>query len=63
MAGYWGESALEPGAWFDTGDLGEIDQQGCLWIHARRTDLIITGGENVYPAEVERVLFGDRASP
>lgn len=56
MAGYWGESALEPGAWFDTGDLGEIDQQGCLWIHARRTDLIITGGENVYPAEVERVL-------
>lgn len=56
MAGYWGESALESGAWFDTGDLGAIDQRGCLWIHARRTDLIITGGENVYPAEVERVL-------
>jgi len=56
MAGYLGEPPLEPQAWFDTGDLGEIDAEGCLWLHARRADLIVTGGENVYPAEVERVL-------
>ncbi len=58
MAGYLGEPALEPAAWFDTGDLGEFDARGCLHVHARRTDLIVTGGENVYPAEVERVLEG-----
>jgi O-succinylbenzoic acid--CoA ligase len=56
MAGYLGEPPLDPAAWFDTGDLGEIDAAGCLRVHARRTDLIITGGENVYPHEVERVL-------
>jgi O-succinylbenzoic acid--CoA ligase len=58
MAGYWGEPPLAPGAWFDTGDLGEIDASGRLWVHARRTDLIVTGGENVYPGEVERTLEG-----
>lgn len=56
MAGYWNEPPLAPGAWFDTGDLGEIDARGRLRVHARRTDLIVTGGENVYPAEVERTL-------
>ena len=58
MAGYLGEPALDPQAWLDTGDLGEIDARGCLHVHARRADLIVTGGENVYPAEVERVLEG-----
>jgi O-succinylbenzoic acid--CoA ligase len=56
MAGYWNEPALAPGAWFDTGDLGELDGAGNLHVHARRADLVVTGGENVYPAEVERVL-------
>jgi O-succinylbenzoic acid--CoA ligase len=56
MAGYWNEPALVPGAWFDTGDLGELDSAGCLRVHARRADLIVTGGENAYPAEVERAL-------
>jgi O-succinylbenzoic acid--CoA ligase len=56
MSGYLGEPPLAPGAWFDTGDLGEIDANGVLRVHARRTDLIVTGGENVYPAEVEDAL-------
>jgi O-succinylbenzoic acid--CoA ligase len=56
MAGYWNETPLARDAWFDTGDLGEIDARGYLHVHARRTDLIVTGGENAYPAEVERAL-------
>ena len=56
MAGYLGEPPLEPGAWFDTGDRGACDAQGCLHVHGRGAELIVTGGENVFPAEVERVL-------
>ena len=56
MSGYLGEAPLAPDDWFDTGDLGEFDAAGCLHLHARRTDLIVSGGENVYPAEVERML-------
>ncbi|MDP2007053.1 MAG: AMP-binding protein [Rubrivivax sp.] len=56
MAGYLGEAPLAKDTWFDTGDIGELDAQGALHVHARRADLIVTGGENVYPAEVECVL-------
>jgi O-succinylbenzoic acid--CoA ligase len=56
MAGYAGEPPLDPQAWFDTGDLGDFDADGFLHVKARTGDLIISGGENVYPAEVERVL-------
>lgn len=50
-------AALE-GGWLRTGDLGRVDEQGCLSVLTRRCDLIITGGENVVPEEVESVLDG-----
>jgi O-succinylbenzoic acid--CoA ligase len=56
MRGYLGQPPLDPCAWFDTGDLGEFDEHGTLHVHARRTDLIVSGGENIAPREVELAL-------
>ena len=56
MRGYLGDAPLEHGAVFDTGDLGFIDDRGRLHVTGRADDLIVTGGENVQPAEVESVL-------
>lgn len=47
--------------WFYTGDIGYIDEEGFLYVLDRRSDLIISGGENVYPAEIEAVLLSHEA--
>jgi O-succinylbenzoic acid--CoA ligase len=59
MRGYLGSRAEEippPVRTIKTGDIGHFDSDGDLWVHTRRTDLIISGGENIYPEEVERAL-------
>lgn len=59
--GYWRDEVATAAAfadgWFATGDLGRIDADGLVTIHDRRADLINSGGMNVYPSEVERVLM------
>jgi acyl-CoA synthetase (AMP-forming)/AMP-acid ligase II len=61
MPGYHGQpDATEEcfaGDWFHSGDLARRDDEGYLWLVDRKKDLIVSGGENVYPAEVERVLL------
>jgi O-succinylbenzoic acid--CoA ligase len=54
-------AALHPDGWLHTGDLGEIDARGCLRIVGRVADTIVTGGENVAPAEVEAALMAHPA--
>ena len=61
MTGYHGqpEATREAfaGGWFHSGDLASVDDEGYLWLVDRKKDMIVSGGENVYPAEVERVLL------
>ncbi|RJQ42342.1 MAG: long-chain fatty acid--CoA ligase [Gaiellales bacterium] len=61
MRGYWGQAALSEdafadGDWLRTGDMASVDEDGFYFIADRRKDLIITGGLNVYPREIEEVL-------
>jgi acyl-CoA synthetase (AMP-forming)/AMP-acid ligase II len=61
FSGYWNRpdatsSAIRDG-WFHTGDIAEVDAEGFIYIKDRSKDMIISGGENVYPAEVEEVLY------
>ncbi|MEO1059527.1 MAG: AMP-binding protein, partial [Actinomycetota bacterium] len=51
------EAHLEPGV-FTTGDVGYVDDDGFLWLSDRKIDMIISGGVNIYPAEIEGVLGG-----
>ncbi|MEZ5222885.1 MAG: long-chain-fatty-acid--CoA ligase [Ilumatobacteraceae bacterium] len=62
MKGYWNmpeetEKAITADGWFRSGDAGYLDADGYLFIHDRVKDMIVSGGENVYPAEVENVLM------
>lgn len=65
FTGYWGlpEQTAEAfrGGWFHTGDLGRQDVDGFITLVDRKKDMIITGGENVYPIEVEQVMARHRA--
>ena len=62
MKGYLGDpqataKAIDARGWLHTGDLGSLDAQGYLRIHGRSKDMIIRGGENIYPREIEDVLY------
>jgi fatty-acyl-CoA synthase len=66
MAGYWNKPAetaevLSADGWLRTGDIAVVDEDGFLAIRDRVKDMIISGGENIYPAEVEDVLYGHPA--
>ena len=61
MAGYWGKpdrtAETTRGGWLHTGDLGSMDAEGFLTIRDRSKDMIISGGSNIYPREIEEVLL------
>jgi acyl-CoA synthetase (AMP-forming)/AMP-acid ligase II len=66
FSGYWRDpeataAAFAPGGWYRTGDIARLTADGYLYILDRAKDMIISGGENIYPAEVEAVLAGHPA--
>jgi fatty-acyl-CoA synthase len=62
MSGYWNNPKATAeafaGGWFHSGDLVRMDEEGYVWVVDRKKDMIISGGENIYCAEVENVLAG-----
>jgi long-chain acyl-CoA synthetase len=63
MKGYWKldeatAKTIDADGWLRTGDAGYLDEDGYLFIHDRVKDMIISGGENIYPAEVESAVYG-----
>jgi long-chain acyl-CoA synthetase len=66
MAGYWNlpeatAKTIDKDGWLRTGDAGYMDEDGYVYIHDRVKDMIISGGENIYPAEVESAIYGHPA--
>jgi fatty-acyl-CoA synthase len=66
MLGYWKlpeatASTMDADGWIATGDVGYLDEDGYVYMYDRAKDMIITGGENVYPAEVESAIYGHPA--
>lgn len=63
MKGYWNKpeasSQVFTGGWMRTGDLAEYDDEGYIYIRGRKKDLYISGGLNVYPAEIENIILKD----
>ena len=62
MKGYWRNpdatrEAIDGDGWFRSGDLARVDEDGCYFIVDRKKELIIRGGYNVYPREIEEVLY------
>ena len=66
MKGYWNRpeataEVIDQNGWFHSGDIGYLDNDGFLYLCDRLKDMIISGGENVYPAEVESILYAHEA--
>ena len=66
MKGYWNlpeatKRTLTADGWLRTGDAGYLDEDGYVYVHDRVKDMIISGAENIYPAEVESAIFGHPA--
>jgi fatty-acyl-CoA synthase len=61
MSGYWqapqATAAVLVDGWFHTGDMGHQDEEGYLYVDGRSKEMIISGGENIYPAEIENLLI------
>ena len=66
MKGYWNREdataeAIDSEGWFHSGDIGYLDDEDFLFLCDRVKDMVISGGENIYPAEVESILYGHPA--